>query len=85
MNKVKNFISNNKAKIVGVSTSLALGVSQVAFAADSSVSDSITSSFQTVVTDTLATIASVAPIALTVFGAMFVWRKAKTFFNSMNK
>lgn len=85
MNKVKNFISNNKAKIVGVTTSLALGVSQAAFAAEGSVSESITSSFQTVVTDTLATIASIAPIALGVFGAMFVWRKAKSFFNSMNR
>lgn len=85
MNKVKNFIVNNKSKIVGTTTTLALGVSQVAFAADSSVATSITSSFQTVVTDTLATIAAVAPIALTVFGAMFVWRKAKTFFNNMNK
>lgn len=84
--KIKNFINNNKAKIIGSTATLAIAASHSVFAADSTtVSSSITSSFQTVVTDTLATIASIAPIALGVFGAMFVWRKAKSFFNSMNR
>lgn len=87
MNKIKNFVINNKAKIVGTTTTLALGVSQVAFAADTSVSvtESITHSFQTIVTDTLSTIAAVAPIAITIFGAMFVWNKARKFFKDVSK
>lgn len=86
MNKIKKFVINNKAKIVGTTTTLALGVSQIASAAEtSSVTASITSSFQTIVTDTLSTIAAVAPIAITIFGAMFVWNKARKFFKDVSK
>lgn len=85
MFKIKNFVVKNKAKIIGSTTTLALAAGHSVFAADPSISDSITSSFQTIVTDTLSTIAAVAPIAVTIFGAMFVWNKARKFFKDMNK
>ena len=84
MKKIKNFI--NKHKVACVS-SVGLAVAQVptvCFAADD-LSTTVTSSFQTVVTDTLACIAAVAPIGITIFGAMFVWRKATQFFKSVSK
>lgn len=84
MKKIKNFINEHK---VACCSTVGLAVAQipsVVFAADD-VSATVTSSFQTVVTDTLSCIAAVAPIGITIFGAMFVWRKATQFFKSVSK
>ena len=83
--KIKQFAQKNKAYIMGGVTTLALAVPQFAYAETPSISATITASFQQVVTDTLASISAIAPIGITIFGAMFVWKKAMKFFNVVGK
>ena len=78
MNKVKSFINENRGKILAtVGTVATLGPIS-AFAEETpSISTTISSSMQTIVTDTIATMAAVAPIGITIFGAAFCWKKGK--------
>lgn len=83
--KFKQFAQKNKAYIMGGVTTLALAVPQFAYAEGPSISATITTSFQQVVTDTLTSIAAIAPIGITVFAATYVWKYAKRFFTTVTK
>lgn len=88
MNKFKEVVNSVKDKKVLLTSALtgALICSPLSvFAAETSVSTVITSSFQKVVTDTLESIAAIAPIGITVFAATFVWKYAKKFFSTIAK
>lgn len=87
MNKLKNFMTTTSGK---VSTGLVLASASVLttfaeVAPTPSVSTVIQTSMQTIVTDTLTTIAAVAPIGITIFGAMFCWKKGIQFFKNVTK
>ena len=89
MEKIKDLkkkIGNN-AIITGALTGIILSVPTIVFADPSvgGVSTVVTSSFQKVVSDTLESIAAIAPIAITIFAATFVWRYAKKFFSTIAK
>lgn len=84
MKKIKSFIQSSYGKVttglVVASTSLPV------FATSSStIATSISSSMEQIVTDTIATIGAVAPIGITIFGAMFCWRKGVQFFKGVTK
>lgn len=82
--KIKNFLQNNR-KVVIASVAITSSIlPTVAHAADS-VSTTISTSMQTIVTDTIASIAAIAPIGITIFGAMFAWKKGIAFFKQVTK
>ena len=83
--KIKNFIKDNKIALLSSSTAMAISFPQVAFADTVSVSSMISTSMQTIVTDTISSIAAIAPIGITIFGAMFAWKKGIQFFKSVTK
>lgn len=85
MKKIKNFITEHKVALLTSATGMALNIPQVAFAEGTSVSTMISGSMQTIVTDTIASIAAIAPIGITIFGAMFAWKKGIQFFKSVTK
>lgn len=67
-------------KILGIMAAVcALTVN--ALATDPTMTEALT----TVKTDVLAGLASVAPVAITIFGAFLVWKFGKKFFNSLAK
>lgn len=75
--KIKEFIQENRVKLLATFSGV-IALSPVsAFAEEVSISTTISSSMQQVVTDTIATMGAVAPIGITIFGAMFCWRKGK--------
>lgn len=77
-NKVKSFLNENKGKLVATIGTVAALAPQVAFAEETvSISSSISTAMQTIVTDTIATMGAVAPIGITIFGAAFCWKKGK--------
>lgn len=84
MKKIKKFLQENRK-----ATITSLGVMSaflpVVAHADTTMASTITASFQTIVTDTISTIAAIAPIGITIFGAMFAWKKGKNFFNTVTK
>lgn len=89
-NKITKFIkdcSSKKALLTGALTGLVLSsTSMVVFAAEApSISSTITSSFNQVVSDTLSTISAIAPIGITIFAATFCWKYAKRFFTTVTK
>jgi len=47
------------------------------------IAQTMTTALQTVATDTLACIAAVAPIGLTIFGATLAWRYGVKFFKKL--
>lgn len=51
----------------------------------SSTVSSMTSGLNSVVTDVLAGIAAIAPVALTIFAARFVWKTGIKFFKDIGK
>lgn len=48
------------------------------------ISTTIAGSFQTIVTQSIATMAAVAPVAITIFGAVFCWKKGKDILNKLS-
>jgi hypothetical protein len=80
-------------KVVAVTTAMSLALSSAvcAFAADGgstssiNMADTLKSSMDSMVNDFIGYIAVVLPIGLTVFGAVWGIKKAKTFFGSMAK
>lgn len=87
MNKFVHTLKNQKSKILALSiTASALPIT--VFAVDPVVPDvasSITTSLNSVVTNTLGAITAVAPIGITIFGAMFAWKKGVQFFKGVAK
>lgn len=51
----------------------------------STIATAVQTALQAVVTDTIAAIAAVAPIGITIFGATFVWKKGVQFFKGVAK
>jgi len=82
--KIRKFLKEKKSYLMGGVVTVAVSLPTVAFA-ESTVASTITASFQQVVTDTLASIAAIAPIGITVFAAMFCWKQAKKFFATVAK
>lgn len=81
--KIKNFLENNRKAVIATVGVCSTMLPTIAHAADSTIASTITSSFQQIVTDTLASIAAIAPIGITIFGAMFAWKKGKQFFSTV--
>lgn len=76
--KIKEFIKENKVKLLATASSVIALAPVNAFAAEeSSIATTISTSMQQVVTDTISTMGAVAPIGITIFGAMFCWKKGK--------
>lgn len=82
MNKVKELLSNSKVKVATVATTALLVVPQYAFAVDET-STAIGTALGTIKTDLLSAIGVVAPLAIGVFGATFIWKKGIKFFSSI--
>lgn len=82
--KLKQFLNENKVAVLSTVTACSAMLPSVAHA-DDSISTVITASFQQIVTDTITSIAAIAPIGITIFGAMFAWKKGKQFFNTVTK
>lgn len=85
MNKIKSFMTTTGGK-VATGVSMAAALTLPCFAIEGpTVSEVIQTSMQTIVTDTLLTISAVAPIGITIFGAMFCWKKGIQFFKNVTK
>ena len=84
--KVKELFHSKTAR-VALMTSAVAAIATVAASADAttppSISSTMTTSIQSVVTDTLSCIAAVAPIAITIFGAVFAWKMGVKFFKQL--
>jgi hypothetical protein len=87
MTQVKKFMSKNKKAVtLSTVTTVALAVTSVsAFADTTDISGAMTTSLQSVVTNTLACIAAVAPIGITIFGAILAWKVGVKFFKGLAK
>lgn len=83
--KIKKILNDNKVAVLSSVTACSAMIPSIVHAESVSVADTITSSFQTIVTDTISSIAAIAPIGITIFGAMFAWKKGKQFFNTVSK
>lgn len=76
-----------KKLAIALSSLSVLAVSGLAFAAEgdaaSSVTSSMSTSFQTITSDVLSAMGTIAPIAITIFGAFLAWKLGKKFFSRM--
>jgi len=84
MKNIKNLLNKNRKYVIGTVAVVGTMVPKLAFAVDG-VSTTIASSMQTIVTDTISSIAAIAPIGITIFGTMFAWKKGVQFFKSVTK
>lgn len=90
LKKIKGFLSEN-SKVSKLVMALAIVCSFAAVsvgATDPVVPDmttTMTTAITTIVANTLSAIAAVAPIGITIFGAMFLWKKGLAFFNKVAK
>lgn len=94
-NKLKtNFIevaSKKSYKIATITTTALVSAGQVVFAADEvstgmeGIVDSMTSTFSSVSTVCMSAVAAIAPVAVTIFGLMFVWKKGIQFFKKLTQ
>ena len=48
------------------------------------ISSTMTTSFQSIVTQTLSCVAAIAPIGITIFSVFFCWKKGMGFFKSVS-
>lgn len=84
----KSFFKNKKAVVATVASTLVVSVPQIAWAEEVSspnVASAMTSAMQGIVTNTLSAISAIAPIGITIFGAMFAWKKGVQFFKGVTK
>lgn len=80
----------NTKVAVPVLAAVLIAVPQVAHAAEITptmpdMGASLTTAISQVVSNTLSAITAIAPIGITIFGAMFVWKKGLKFFNQTTK
>lgn len=83
---VQSIINNTKFKVATISTSALIGVQTVVHAAEAG--DPIatmTSTFGEVSTICLNAVAAIAPVAVTIFGCMFAWKKGIKFFKDLTQ
>ena len=85
MKKFTNFIQSSYGKVATGLTIASVSLPVFASESTSSIATSISNSMQQIVTDTIATIGAVAPIGITIFGAMFAWKKGIQFFRGVTK
>lgn len=76
INKVKNLIANNKAKMLAVGTTVFLGVANVAHA-----EDEVTAAFTAQATSIKTTLAGVAAVGVTILTVFLAWKYGKKIFN----
>jgi len=88
-NEVKTIIRDVKFKVATLSCSILIGLQTCVHAADTpniaDVTSSMTSTFATVSSLCLSALAAIAPVGVTIFGAMFVWKKGIGFFKDLTK
>lgn len=85
MKKIKTFIQENKVALITSVSAMAMSIPTIAHAEAPNVAESMTTAMQSIVTQTLASIAAIAPIGITIFGAMFAWKKGIQFFKGVTK
>lgn len=85
MKRIKTFIEENKVAVITSVSAMAMSIPTIAHAEVPNVSESMTTAMQSIVTQTLASIAAIAPIGITIFGAMFAWKKGIQFFKGVTK
>lgn len=86
-NEVQSIVNNTKFKVATFSGTALVAFQSVAHAADAAADPitSMTATFGTVSTICLNGIAAVAPVAITIFGAMFAWKKGISFFKQLTQ
>lgn len=85
MKKIKTFIQENKVALITSVSAMAMSIPTIAHAETPNVAESMTTAMQSIVTQTLSSIAAIAPIGITIFGAMFAWKKGIQFFKGVTK
>jgi len=89
-NEVQSIIQNTKFKVATATVSTLMAVQTVAHAETTApdmatITASMTTSFATITNLCLTAVAAIAPIGITIFGCMFVWKKGIGFFKSVTK
>jgi hypothetical protein len=89
-NEVQSIINDTKFKVATVSCTALMALQTVAHAEAgapdmAAVTSSMTGTFSTVASLCLNAIAAIAPIGITIFGGMFVWKKGISFFRTVTK
>lgn len=85
--EVQSIVNNTKFKVATFSGTALVAFQTVAHAVDAGADpiSSMTTTFGTVSTICLNGIAAVAPVAITIFGAMFAWKKGIKFFKELTQ
>lgn len=89
--EVKSILRDAKFKVGTVLGTCAVALQTPAFAVDpvpadmTSVVASMTSTFTTVSGVCVSAVAAIAPVAVTIFGIMFVWKKGIKFFKTLTQ
>lgn len=85
-------VSKKSYKIATMATTGIIAVNQAVFAADETVAngmdgivDSMTSTFSSVSSVCMSAVAAIAPVGVTIFGLMFVWKKGIQFFKKLTQ
>lgn len=77
---------NKKKLSIGIlSTLMVIGTSFGSFASEGGQAAAVSGALQTVATDVLASIGTIAPVALSIAGAFLVWKYGMRFFKSISK
>lgn len=84
MKNLKEFIGNNKDKIMLSLPALALLNSSV-FAEGGDTSSAVTAALQTTASNITSSLNAIAPIGLGIAGTFLVWRYGMRFFKSLSK
>lgn len=85
MKKIKTLIQENKFAVMASVSAIAMSIPTIAHAEVPDVTTSMTTAMQSIVTQTLNSISAIAPIGITIFGAMFAWKKGVQFFKGVTK
>lgn len=84
--EVQSIVNNTKFKVATFSGTALIAFQTAAHAVDAADPiASMTTTFGTVSTICLNGIAAVAPVAITIFGAMFAWKKGIKFFKELTQ
>lgn len=89
--RIKYFLKNKQVKQVAVTTVVLSALCVGAFAVDetpgvgSAIAAAFQTGFQTVITDSMAMLAAMVPIAVGFAGALFIVKKAMTWFKAVAK
>ena len=84
--KENEILQSSRFKVATVCCTALTTFAQSAHAAETiDIVGPMTTSFQTVTANCLAAIGALAPIGLTIFGAMFAWKKGTQFFKHLTQ